>query len=271
MAVRSCGRACHFFLNKNYGSHVRSVVSALHIPGYVAQAAVNIVTPVFDHIEKLTTVEKETIQRSLTARNSSFDLNSFISDWKNMKNLSLQRDAIEARRKEISQQMGDMMKSEGQPKSKTATRSRSVTEQMESQATSPEHREQMRLLKEEGTRMRTELKELMPHWWAAEEKAITLALSLPNVLHRETPVVDDVVKSYGCLSDLHEPVHPPSDGIHLVDHSPTAYYLQGEAALLELDWLSTFSQKWVDDGFHLISSPDFVKSVVVDGEIILLL
>lgn len=273
MAFRNiCVAAKQFSLNKQLGLSVRHVVSALHIPGHVAQAAVSILTPSLDHVDRMISEEKEATRQNLVARKMvSFPLEAFIDDWQSMKKLRVQRETIEAKRNEVSHRMRQIVSENSKKGTADKKTKRSSRDQLEDvivkqglvdKATL----EEIEALKEEGKTLRSQLKDLMPIWWDMEEKAVTRALSLPNILHPATPLVDDrLVRSF------RSPPAPSSSSSFKEVHSrlqhvsPTAYYLEGDAALLELEWMRSFSQKWIEQGFHLISAPDFVKSLIVDG------
>lgn len=224
---------------------VRGVVSALHIPGHISKAAVSILTPDLSHIEGLITEDVEQLQNNLSARNSSFHLDSFIRQWRQMTALRLQREDLEAKRVEVTQMM----------------------KQVVTNATGSNHARNVEEIKKEGIQLRTQLKELTKLWWEIEEIAVTRALSLPNYLHCKTPVEDNTeVYSFNpeksnlnCLCDCTE------ENIKFVSHSPTAFYLRGTPASLELRWMQTFSKDWIANGYNLISAPDFVRSLVIDG------
>ena len=274
MAVRMCcASAERFFMNKHFGQSVRRVVSALHIPGNVAQAAALILTPSLDHIDRLVTIEKETTQKNLVARNmSSFPLPTFIEDWQKLKKLQLQREDLEERRIQVSNQLqqitGELLKK--LPSDKKPKKTRGVIEQViiKHGLADKAVLEEIEQLREEGKKLRSQLKDFMPLFWDVEEKAMTRALSLPNALHPDTPLdaQDRVIQSFGLCPAGAISGQPLKDVHSNLDHvSPTAYYLEGKAALLELEWIQSFSHKWIDSGFNLISAPDFVKSIVIDG------
>jgi seryl-tRNA synthetase len=110
------------------------------------------------------------------------------------------------------------------------------------------------------------LKQLTQIWWDVEETAVTRALSLPNSLHSRTPI-DSSIELYSFILAESDHCHDDStnQNIKFINHSPTAFYLKGLSARLELRWMQTFSQDWIDKGYNLISPPDFVRSLVVDG------
>ena len=245
MALRSFASAtCYFFRNKhltfcNNILHARGIVSALHIPGSSSKAAVSIITPSFDHIDLMINTQLEQVERDLLARESKFPLSSLIEEWNRMTTIRSQREALEEQRVNISQSIKELAKD------KTS---------------------EIQQLKEEGKRLRTQLKDLTPIWWEVEEKAVNLALCLPNKLHPETPI-KEVHQTHGQLkkSDAQICKELISNAHRVVGHSPTAFYSLGSYAELELNWLRDSNRYWIDNGFHPMSPPDFVKSVIVDG------
>ena len=229
---------------KNYFCIVRSVVSALHIPGHLSKAAVSILTPDLSSIDNLITNDLVQLQKNLSARNSSFHLDSFIQQWNHMRELRLKREQLEIKRMEVTQMMKQVVSS-------TAD------------STLPIKIEEV---KQEGIKLRTQLKDLTTIWWDVEETAVTRALSLPNSLHSETPI-DDSIELYSFILPESNSFRGDSaeQDIKFVGHSPTAFYLRGLCARLELHWIKTFTRDWINKGYNLISPPDFVRSIVVDG------
>ena len=225
-------------------SQQRGILSALHIPGHLTKAAVSIVTPDLSHIDESISKDLGAIRANLTARNSPFHLESFVEQWNRMKALRSERQSLEIKRTEITQKMR-------QVESNQSTIGSSVDE-----------------IKQEGIKLRNKLKELAKTWYEVEEIAITRALTLPNQLHPNTPIEDD-------LTVPSSPTPPASskpsvevcsvDDVKFADHSPTSFYLRGKAARLELEWIRMFSKDWIDAGYHPISAPDFVRSLVIDG------
>ncbi len=256
-----------FYINKHFATRVRFVVSALHISGRNEDAAVSILTPSLDHIERLITIEKGTTVNNLKARRFKFDLETFTEEWQRMAVVRGQRDAIEEKRLEVGRKMKDII--DGQNIRTKSNKSRNHLDQVLETIAKQDSPttvvcNEIEGLREEGKKLRSMLKDLMPTLWETEEVAITRALSLPNLLHEETPLVNDrLLFSSGTLpmdSDC-----PISKHVHLLNHSPTSYYLEDSVARQELDWIKLFSQRWKKDGFYPISAPDFVKSIIVDG------
>lgn len=246
MALRNFYTSTTNIIHKknNYMYLVRGITSALHIPGHLSKAAVSILTPDLSQIDRLITKDLPQLQNNLLARNSSFDLSSFIQEWKRMTELRLQRETLEARRLEVSQMMRNLVNSKAESKS------------------IPD----VEKVKKDGIQLRTQLKELTKTWWDVEEVAVTRALSLPNTLHPRTPVKEDRHVSSYLSPNLEGLVDETRfQDVKFVSHSPTAFYLRGLAARLELDWMRSFSRDWIDSGYNLISAPDFVRSLIVDG------
>lgn len=245
MALRILSTSHINITNKNiYLFLVRGVVSALHIPGHLSKAAVSILTPDLSNIGRLITDDLVQLQANLSARKSSFHLDSFIQQWNHMVELRLQREDLETRRIEVTQLMKQVA-------SNTAdtTRPNKIEE-----------------VKREGIRLRTQLKELTKVWWDVEETAVTRALSLPNSLHSETPIEDSrELYSFIPPKSAHSPNDSTKLDVKFVSHSPTAFYMRGLSARLELNWMRNFSNDWISKGYNLISPPDFVRSLIVDG------
>ena len=224
--------------NKHFLCLVRGIVSALHIPGNVTKGAVSILTPDLSHVDRLVTSDLEKLKQNLAARNSLFHLDSFIQQWKHMNKLQLLREDLEKKRTEISGKMKQVVR---------GVQAGTVEE-----------------IKKEGIQLRTQLKELTTTWWDVEEIAISRALNLPNSLHPQTPEEDRQTSTFLRPTD-DSSHHSTCQDVKFVHHSPSAFYLKGRAARLELDWMRSFSQDWINNGFHLISPPDFVRSLIIDG------
>ncbi len=240
MALRNFSTSHTSIINKHFLCLVRGVVSALHIPGNVSNGAVSILTPDLSHIHRLVTDDLGKLQQNLLARNSSFHLDSFVQQWKRMNELQILREGLENKRIEISNRMRQIVNKKAQAAL-------------------------MEEIKKEGIHVRTRLKELMKTWWEVEEIAVTKALKIPNCLHHQTPLQDQLTRTFLLPMESTCPNHSISHDVKFVRHSPSAFYLKGCAAQLELDWMRSFSQEWINMGFHLISAPDFVRSLIIDG------
>ena len=225
--------------------NIQRTVSALHVPGGTAKATVSILTPSLTHIDTLIR-NKAKVQRNLEARRYKFDLESFIRLWDQMNALRVKRENLETKRVQVSL----LIKSLSRQKRGDDDGQMNIKD-----------------MKEEGKRLRTQLKELSSAWWDVEERAITEALNLPNVLHARTPLENQLIESHKTMppEDVPPKCHTSSSDISFTDHSPTAYYLKGPLARLELDWIRSFSQTLTEHSFTPMSATDFVKSIVVDG------
>ena len=231
--------------NKQLVVHARNIVSAIHIPGNKSVTSVSLVTPSLDHIDNLLDNKTE-VEKSLKARNSTFDLQSFEKSWNEMKGLKARKEELEIQRDKVSLQIRDCVTKVDNPE---------------------ELKNHVEQLKKKGKHYREQAKELNQLWWTVEEDAVITALKLPNLLHAKTPVEDQVIKSSKSppAPEKEASSHRFSTNIEFVDHSPTAYYLKGPLAHMELELQRVFSRRFFDEGFHMVSAPDFVKSIVVEG------
>ena len=230
----------------------RNIVSALHVAGNKPKATVSILTPSLDHIDKLLANGAE-FKRNLEVRGCEMNVESFGESWRYMKELQVQMDSKEEEREQVSRTMRQLKK----------------TDQSDTEATA-----RAADLKSRGKELREQLKEIMKVWWEVEEKAVVSALKIPNSLHPKTPQEEEeyIIRSFKTLNQPQGPAaaavkvnHQSSGDVEFVDHSPTAYYLKGPLAELELYLQRMFTQGLVSEGFHLVSAPDFVKSLIVDG------
>ena len=220
----------------------RGYATALYIPGRKADSAVSILTPSLEHIDSLL-IDRSQMEQSIFGRGIKFDMDDFAELWIRMKEERVNKKELEDRRALLSDSIKTIMNSAGD-------------------------KGRIEELKKQGKDLRESLRKLTKSCEGAEEAAITQALSLPNILHPETPVhqqrkLDTFSRDLKCssaeLQDLSK------DNMELVNHSPTAYYLKKSVAELELKLARLFSNRFITQGFNLISSPDLVKSVVVDG------
>jgi seryl-tRNA synthetase len=225
------------YLNK---INVRSVVSALHIPGGQSSAAVSILTPSLTHIDTMIR-NKPKLQHNLKARNYQFNLEAFIQVWDEMNALRVARENLETKRNQVNQVIKGIVSKRNKTDSQFS----------------------MDYMKEESKRLREELKQLSPRWNEVENRAVTEALNLPNYLHLETPAELKVIETFKPLPTESFPNPELQDKIRI--DSPTSYYLEGPLAQMELDWIENFSQALKSGGFEPMTGPDFVKSIVVDG------
>jgi seryl-tRNA synthetase len=178
-------------------------------------------------------------KRNLTARGSTFALSSFMEEWNFMNKMRSEREALELQRIRVSQSI------------KRLAADQSI---------------EVQNLKEEGKRLRSQLKDLTRIFWEIEEKAVCHALRLPNELHEKTPIHNsELFQCYRSLPESNPLQTEQVVSYESVEHSPTAFYMSGSYAALELKLLRIFSQFWIDNGFYSISAPDFVKSVIIDG------
>jgi len=242
MAYRSIRLWQVCLTNKCIFQNYRSIVSALHINGGKPNT-VSILTPSLTHIDTLIR-NKPKLVNMLDARQMQFDIDSFIRVWDEMNSLRIQREDLENKRNQVNDLVKVIVKNK---KSKV----------QESQLNFDQ-------LKEEGKRLRKQLKQLTPKWWAIEEEAVTKALSLPNYIHTKTPSENRLVESYKTIpEEIGENNHIHCENIKIT--SSNGYFLKGPLALMELDWIQSFSQRFVEEGFNQMTGPDFVKSIIVDG------
>lgn len=223
----------------------RGIVSALHIPGHLSKAAVSILTPDLSHIDLLITKDLDKLKGNLLARNISFHLDSFVEKWKKMSELHRERQALEDRRTEVSQKI----------------------KQISTQhALEPTTASKIEELKKEGIQLRSQLKDMTKIWWEVETTAVVRALSLPNELHTETPISAEDLLVYTFVPRKSD--SPGGSEFHVsksVEQNPKALYMKGFSAFLEVDWIRSLSQDWIANGYNLVSAPDFVRSLVIDG------
>eukprot|EP00095_Tigriopus_kingsejongensis_P009334 maker-scaffold247_size239117-snap-gene-1.25 protein:Tk09334 transcript:maker-scaffold247_size239117-snap-gene-1.25-mRNA-1 annotation:"serine--trna mitochondrial" len=116
---------------------------------------------------------------------------------------------------------------------------------------------------------KSELKQIRVQRWQFEEVAALDFLKLPNVLSPETPAERDRdVHARGVPPDLAQPrshLDLAGESVFWAPHSPSAYYLLGPVARLEQSLIRRACAGWEAANGIAMSSPDFTRSVVVEG------
>ena len=131
--------------------------------------------------------------------------------------------------------------------------------------------EEMKERRERAKAIRKEIKSLVRDRWELEERAVVPLVSLPNSLKENCPIKENVVISvHGRKPEF--PFVPKNHvdlagGIELEmsDCSLTAFYLLGRLAKLEIDLGRRMQSHLLAKDYSMMSCPDFVKSVVVEG------
>ncbi|KAF5270062.1 hypothetical protein FQA39_LY08474 [Lamprigera yunnana] len=118
-------------------------------------------------------------------------------------------------------------------------------------------------LKIQGKLVKAELKTLKEHLYGVEESMAVQVLSLPNDLHKDTPLDNEkvVFQAHSCPTTFTHSHMELSE--NFIEYNGFGYFLKKEAALVEYAVLNYISNSL--DLFVQMSNPDFTRSVVVEG------
>lgn len=121
----------------------------------------------------------------------------------------------------------------------------------------------------EYNEIKKEMKSNLNYRWNIEDSSVVDFLRLPNRLHPSTPIASDIVlhQTGDCVasSRSHVDLATESEELEVSNNSPRAYYLIGRLARLELDLCENVQTHLLDSGLDMLSCPDFVRSVVLEG------
>ncbi|XP_076065905.1 seryl-tRNA synthetase-like insect mitochondrial protein [Oratosquilla oratoria] len=220
--------------------------SVLFIPGNRASETYSVLTPYLDtskHVNNLQILEKNLFRRGMKA-----DLQQFITHWNRLQSAKRDKAHLEKRKNKIPNLAEKLKK-----------------------ADSEVNRNKLSILKEEGKQIRAKMKEINQGLWVLEENVAFFALEFPNDIHPSVYDVDQVLYefskerefSFPCKS--HVEIGEKLGSLERLDSSPSAYYLKGTLAALELEIADFFLQEFENREFVLSSNTDFAKSVVVEG------
>ncbi|XP_063541370.1 serine--tRNA synthetase-like protein Slimp [Cydia strobilella] len=214
--------------------------SALFTNGPKASETFVLVTPYVDIPELIK--QKSVIQKQLENRQANIDFQKVENLWAVYEELKKQRSDYDKKKTEISQQLGNLVKSE--PDS-------DVTKKYKIQSD---------LVKEN-------IKKLKVPLWSAEEAVMLEVLKLPNSLHAKTPLKEyQVIYSHSTTPINNKDHLTIGSEKNLINFKKNEnYYLTGDAAIFELGAKFYFNNVLRNNKFIQFSNPDFVKSVIVEG------
>ena len=113
-------------------------------------------------------------------------------------------------------------------------------------------------------------KEILKEIGLLDVKVVPMCLKIPNILHPNTPENEDRILEL----DAYKPDFPVlshvqlgenSSELTLTDNCHTGYYLKGRLAKLELHLSRKCKNHFLNSGFGLVSGPDFVTSLMIEG------
>ncbi|KAK5644096.1 hypothetical protein RI129_007941 [Pyrocoelia pectoralis] len=211
----------------------RRLSSALYITGDKAQEHFALLIPYIDFDKQLQ--NKSKLEHSINARRLNVNLEQVEKRWYFFKYLDEQRITLEFVNTEIGKGIRDLLK-----------RGENADE-----------------LKLQAKLVKEDLKTLKKYLYGVEESAALKILSLPNLLHPDTP--ED--KERLLFEHL---IQPPSSrshmqiGEHLIKFvNPFFYFLRGDAALFEYSLMNYASSAL--NSFTHMSNSDFSRTVVIEG------
>lgn len=214
--------------------------SALFINGLKATDTYVYVTPYVDFPQAIK--NKNEIVDNLIKRKSSINLEKIENLWLLYEDLKKQKAELEKRKAVIGTELANLLKN------------------------NPMH-EDIERLKIQSSLLKENIKKLKIPFWSAEEAAIVESLKLPNIVHSQTPSLENqVIYSYKTCPNNdknHLKIGTCSNLIQFT--SKENYYLKDDAALFELGSKFYCSKILKENSYTQFSNPDFVKSLVLEG------
>lgn len=213
--------------------------SALYITGDKAHKTYAVVTPILDFEERLK--NKLELEENIKLRCLNIDLEAVEKRWVFYKHLNEQKENLEFTRSEIGKEITRLIKNENE------------TQNVE------KFKVHAKLVKEE-------LKLLKDYLYGVEESSVLKVLSLPNILHPNTPKTSEET----FYSFLEKPLTKSSSHMELGSDlilclNPYLYYLKGDAAFFELSLTEFVRNALIDFSFIQFCTSDFSRSVVIEG------
>lgn len=195
-------------------------------------------TKKFEEITKL----KENIE----LRKMEMDPVKLKSLWDFFKYLESTKVQLEKRKKEIQDNMRELLKVEQDSE---------VDKEIEK-------------LKVQGKLVTKDLQSLTKAFWEVEEKVLMNGFMLPNELHKDTPGKDDkTVHEFKARPEAGNTNHIEiGQNLGILDYKDSScYYLKDKAAIFELASLYHFADGLKAINFIPFSNPDFIRTSIVEG------
>ncbi|XP_025829753.1 serine--tRNA synthetase-like protein Slimp [Agrilus planipennis] len=230
-------------LNSNFCKHIfRNFSSALYITGDKAQKNFAVLIPHIDFEERIQ--NKGELLNNIKVRKLDLDLNNIEKTWKFYKNLLQRKIILDQTRIEIGKEIANL------------------TSNINVEAN------QEKKLKMHARIIKDDLKTMKEYLYSIEEDAAIKALSLPNILHKKTPISDHEVLHQFLekpteKSENHLSIAEKNDLIEFYD--PLYYFFKHKCATFEMKILDYFREYMLKNLFTYFSNPDFARSIVVEG------
>ncbi|XP_074655313.1 serine--tRNA synthetase-like protein Slimp isoform X2 [Tubulanus polymorphus] len=192
--------------------------------------------------------ELETLERNVKRRKLTIDLVSFEKSYRNYCELNSKLNKLNENRKTVAKKMGELKKDKMnvEVKKKLIAKGKSL-------------KEQHKLLSKE--------------YWEIEEKVMLTALNLPNVLSKNSPDTDEVIRNFGddfishqtsvCLN--HAELCEERNLLKFCKFSPGGYYMRGELAVMELSILELMRNEMDNHSFTSMICPNMFRTLVIEA------
>ncbi|KAF5308292.1 hypothetical protein FQR65_LT06285 [Abscondita terminalis] len=205
--------------------------------GDKAQQNFALLTPILDFEERFR--NRSELEDNIKLRKIFIDLDTVESRWNFFKYLEEQKDALEYVKGEIGKHIMELQK--------------------------VGDKDEIEKLKVQGKLVKDDLKSLRDFMYGVEESAAMHVLSLPNVLHKDTPEDNEkVIYQYLDCPSTHSASHMEV-GHNLIQYeNPYFYFFKKEAALFEYA-IVNYASEFLSLNFLPFSNSDFCRSIVVEG------
>lgn len=219
--------------------------SALYVSGNKATTTFSVLSPYLDFTKCFQDIGR--LEANVKLRELETDVRKLSMMWTELKGKESEKEKLEKERTSVAKLMKECAK----------MKDKNIKEMQE--------------LKRQGKEIREQLKSITQEIWDLEEKAVIGALQLPNVLHKSTGEYEKELfkffekPKYEFQARSHIELGRINQELEFINVSPTAYYLKGRLAVLELACNDYFLTNFKDHGYLIHSNPDFAKAVIVEG------
>lgn len=220
----------------------RQFSSALFITDDKAQKTFALLRPVIDFEKQL--ANEENLRSNISARCLDIDLNKLLERWTFFQFIQDRKYMLEHTRAEIGNLITDLMKNP------------------------EENKDEIEKLKVHIKIVKDDLKNVKTFYYGVEEDTMLSVLGLPNILHERTPCKnEDIIHSFlekvDGISKSHMEIGRIKGYLRYIDSC--SCFLKSDAALFEVCLLSHFRQCLEEFGYFQLVSPNFCRSVIVEG------
>ncbi|XP_063605420.1 serine--tRNA synthetase-like protein Slimp [Penaeus indicus] len=245
VAVPLCNRAASFSSHAKEATVKKQSTSALYVSGNKATTTFSVLSPYLDFTKCFQDIGR--LEANVKLRGFDTDVRELSRMWTELKEKESEKEKLEKERTSVAKLMKECAK----------MKDKNVKEMQE--------------LKRQGKDIREQLKSITQEIWDLEEKAVIGALQLPNVLHKSTGEYEKELfklfekPKYDFQARSHVELGRINQELEFINVSPSAYYLKGRLAALELACNDYFLTNFKNHGYLIHSNPDFAKAVIVEG------